>query len=229
MIENFSLERVNQAPGQLRPDEAASRSRRSTCATLPLAEKVAGVLPFLERAGLGDSADRRRHARVRRAHRRGAGRSDQGVRRHPAAGVVLLRASDESTFDEKAFAKRVLAPGAVDRLADYRGWLRRPARRFDAAALEQGDAGADGGERAWAWATSCTPCASPSPACRSARACSTACRCWARRPACAASTGPSQKPAPPEPALPENDLSDQIPGAREYDPGRTTWGVRPAA
>ena len=42
-------------------------------------------------------------------------------------GDILLQApfffGDEVAFDEKAFAKRVLAPGAVDRLADYRGWL----------------------------------------------------------------------------------------------------------
>jgi len=39
-------------------------------------------------------------------------------------------------FDDKAFAKRVLAPGAADRLADYRGWLADQAA-FDAPTLEK--------------------------------------------------------------------------------------------
>ena len=43
---------------------------------------------------------------------------------------------DEVAFDDKAFAKRVLAPGAADRLADYRGWLA-DRTAFDAPTLEK--------------------------------------------------------------------------------------------
>ena len=55
-------------------------------------------------------------------------------------GDILLQApfffGDEVTFDEKAFAKRVLAPGAAERLADYRGWLADQTA-FDAPSLEK--------------------------------------------------------------------------------------------
>ena len=52
MIENFSLERVQPGAGQLRPDQAARVPGRSTCATLPLAEKVArrAAVPRARRA-----------------------------------------------------------------------------------------------------------------------------------------------------------------------------------
>jgi glutamyl-tRNA synthetase len=58
-------------------------------------------------------------------------------------GDILLQApfffaaGDEVTFDDKAFTKRVLAPGAADLLADYRGWLAAQTA-FDAPALEKG-------------------------------------------------------------------------------------------
>ncbi len=122
--------------GQLRPDQAA-RVPGAVHARPAAAREGGRRAPLPRTGGLGDGADRRRHARVRRADRRGPGRSDQGLRRHPAAGVVLLRAGRRIEFDEKAFAKRVLAPGAVDRLADYRGWLADQTA-FDAASLDKG-------------------------------------------------------------------------------------------
>ena len=55
-------------------------------------------------------------------------------------GDILLQAAfffgDEVTFDDKAFAKRVLAPGAAERLADYRGWLADADRLRRAGAGE---------------------------------------------------------------------------------------------
>jgi len=55
-------------------------------------------------------------------------------------GDILLQASfffgDEVMFDDKAFAKRVLAPGAADLLASYRDWLAA-RNAFDARALEE--------------------------------------------------------------------------------------------
>ena len=56
-------------------------------------------------------------------------------------GDILLQATfffgEDVTYDDKAFAKRVRAPGAAERLADYRGWLAAQTA-FDAAALEAG-------------------------------------------------------------------------------------------
>src|SRR4029079_10072370 len=90
---------------------------------LPTSEKVTGVLPFLERAGwvtapVGDET---------RAY---VGRIVDALGdRLQVFGDILLQSSfffakdDDLAFDEKAFAKRVMAPGAADRLAEYRGWL----------------------------------------------------------------------------------------------------------
>ena len=136
MIENFSLERVNPAPASFDPTKLLA-FQAQYMRDLPLPEKVAGVLPFLERAGwvtapIGDDT-RAYVARIVEAL------GD----RIKVFGDILLQASfffvqgDEIEFDEKAFAKRVLAPGAVDRLADYRGWLADQTA-FDAASLDKG-------------------------------------------------------------------------------------------
>ena len=50
MIENFSLERVNPAPASFDPTKLLA-FQAQYMRDLPLPEKVAGVLPFLERAG----------------------------------------------------------------------------------------------------------------------------------------------------------------------------------
>jgi glutamyl-tRNA synthetase len=93
------------------------------------------VLPFLERAGLVTApvSDDTRAYVARIVEILGD--------RIRVFGDILLQApfffGDEVAFDDKAFAKRVLAPGAADRLADYRGWLADQAA-FDAPALEKG-------------------------------------------------------------------------------------------
>ena len=55
-------------------------------------------------------------------------------------GDIVLQGSfffgDEVTHDDKAFAKRVMAPGAADRLAEYREWLAARTA-FDVATLER--------------------------------------------------------------------------------------------
>ena len=80
------------------------------------------MLPFLERAGLV-TAPISATTRARTSRRIVEALGD----RIKVFGDILLQATfffgDEVAFDEKAFAKRVLAPGAVERLADYRGWL----------------------------------------------------------------------------------------------------------
>jgi glutamyl-tRNA synthetase len=136
MIENFSLERVNPGPASFDPTKLLA-FQAEYMRKLPAAEKVAGVLPFLERAGwitapVGDDT-RAYVARIVEAL------GD----RIKVFGDVLLQApfffvkDDELAFDDKAFAKRVLAPGAVDRLAEYRGWLAEQSA-FDAASLDKG-------------------------------------------------------------------------------------------
>ncbi len=134
MIENFSLERVNPGPASFDPTKLLA-FQAQYMRDLPMPEKVAGMLPYLERAGwvtapVGDDT---------RAY---VGRIVAALGdRIKVFGDILLQASfffgDEVVFDDKAFAKRVLAPGAADRLADYRGWLADQSA-FDAPALEKG-------------------------------------------------------------------------------------------
>jgi glutamyl-tRNA synthetase len=133
MVEHFSLERVHPAPASFDPTKLVAFQMHYMRA-LPTPEKVRRVLPYLERAGLVrppvDAAALDQVARVVEA---------LGDRLKVFGDILLQGAfffGEEVTFDDKAFSKRVLAPGAADRLADYRGWLAaRPA--FDAAALEK--------------------------------------------------------------------------------------------
>jgi glutamyl-tRNA synthetase len=132
MIQHFSLERVNQSPASFDPAKLLAFQAHYLHA-LPLADKVAGVLPFLERAGLvGAPVSPEARAHVERVV---AALGD----RLKVFGDILLQAAflfgEEVSFDDKAFAKRVLAPGAADRLAGYRGWLADRAA-FDAPTLE---------------------------------------------------------------------------------------------
>jgi glutamyl-tRNA synthetase len=133
MIGGFSLERVNPGPASFDPAKLDAFQLQHM-RDLPAAEKVAGVLPYLERAGLVRAPvgpeTRDRIARV----------IEVLGDRLRVFGDILLQAPfffvDEVTFDEKAFAKRVLVPGAPERLADYRRWLSE-RDGFDAAGLDR--------------------------------------------------------------------------------------------
>jgi len=134
MIENFSLERVNPAPASFDPTKLLA-FQMQYMREVPLDEKVAGVLPYLERAGLvaPPVSDETRAYVARIVEILGD--------RIRVFGDILLQApfffGDEVTFDDKAFAKRVLAPGAAERLADFRAWLADQSA-FDAASLDKG-------------------------------------------------------------------------------------------
>jgi glutamyl-tRNA synthetase len=137
MIQHFSLERVNPGPASFDPAKLVA-FQAHYMRTLPLEEKVSGVLPYLERAGLVrppvSGATQEKVARVVEAL------GD----RLKVFGDILLQAGfffgEDVTYDEKAFAKRVLAPGAAERLSDYRQWLAaHPPLEiaFDASTLER--------------------------------------------------------------------------------------------
>jgi len=132
MIESFSLERVNGSPASFDPAKLVAFQLQYMRA-LPPDEKVRGVLPFLERAGLL----RPPFAAEAQAL---VGRILEALgERVKVFGDIVLQAGfffgEEVTYDEKAFAKRVLAPGARERLGEYRGWLAG-RERFDAPSLE---------------------------------------------------------------------------------------------
>jgi glutamyl-tRNA synthetase len=132
MIENFSLERVNPGPASFDPAKLVAFQARYM-QSVPTAEKVARVMPYLERAGwVRAPVDEQTRARIERIV---VALGD----RLKVFGDILLQAGfffgDEVAFEEKAFQKRVLAPGAPERLAEYRSWLS--AREiFDAETLE---------------------------------------------------------------------------------------------
>ncbi len=141
MIRDFSLERVQKAPASFDPAKLQA-FQTHYMQQVPLDEKVRRVRPFVERAGIAvDDAKLRRIVEAL---------GD----RIKVFGDILLQGAyffgdDVPSWDDKAFAKRVLAPGAVDKLAAYRDWLAARGDASDAAALEQATA-TWLGERGWA-------------------------------------------------------------------------------
>lgn len=136
MIQHFSLERVNKGPASFDPAKLVA-FQAEYMKRVPLEEKVQRVLPYLLRAGWVRPP-------VDDATREWIGRIVAALgERLKVFGDILLLASfffveDESlTYDEKAFEKRILAPGAAERLRDFRDWLAG-GTAFDAASLEQG-------------------------------------------------------------------------------------------
>lgn len=132
MIENFSLERVNGGPASFDPAKLLAFQAQYLRA-LPLEEKLRGMIPFLERADLiRPPVSDETQVKIRRI-------IEALGDRLKVFGDIVLQArfffSEEVAFDDKAFAKRLLAPGAADRLADYRGWLAT-REVFEAARLE---------------------------------------------------------------------------------------------
>jgi glutamyl-tRNA synthetase len=140
MVRDFSLERVHKAPASFDPAKLLA-FQTMYMQKVPLDEKVRRVRPFLERAAI--AVDDGQLRRILEAL------GD----RIKVFGDILVQGAyffgeDVPAWDEKAFAKRVLAPGAVEKLAAYRDWLEgRDA--FDATSLEAGTQ-AWLGERGWA-------------------------------------------------------------------------------
>jgi len=146
MVRDFSLERVQKAPASFDPAKLQA-FQTHYMQQVPLDDKVRRVRPFVERAGISvDDATLRRIVEAL---------GD----RIKVFGDILVQGAyffgDEvPSWDDKAFAKRVMAPGAVDKLRAYREWLATPAtagafERGDAPALEQATQ-AWLGERGWA-------------------------------------------------------------------------------
>ncbi len=132
MIENFSLERVNPSPASFDPTKLLA-FQAHYLREMPLAEKIERMMPFLERAGLV------RPPVTAEVQRKVAQVIEALGDRLKVFGDIVLQAGfffgQDVAYDEKAFAKRVQAPGAPERLADYRTWLAGRSS-FDAASLE---------------------------------------------------------------------------------------------
>jgi glutamyl-tRNA synthetase len=133
MIEAFTLERVVKNPAGLDPDKLLA-FQAHWMNQLPLDDKVAGCLPFLERAALVDSpATEEQRAFVR------ALIEALGERLRLFSDVLdhdeFFVADDALAFDEKTFDKRVRKPDAGGLLERYKDALTA-ATAYDAAALE---------------------------------------------------------------------------------------------
>jgi glutamyl-tRNA synthetase len=134
MVEHFTLDRVNPAPASFDPAKLLA-FQAHYMKQLPSAEKVKGCVPFLQRAGLVRTP-------ITPEVEAYVGRLVQVLGdRIKVFGDIILQGTpffgrDVPSWDEKAFAKRVLAPGAVDLLGEYRNWLK-DRNDFTASALER--------------------------------------------------------------------------------------------
>ena len=134
MVRSFSLQRVNRAPASFDPQKLmAFQDRRM--ARLPLKQKVARVLPFLQASGLVGEPPSCDTAPYLTKILEAAGD------RVKVAGDILdyddFFVEQDLPYDEKAFQKRILKPAdAVSLLAKFRAVLAE-AESFDTATLEE--------------------------------------------------------------------------------------------
>jgi len=133
MIANFGLERVNDSPARFDPDKLywlAGEYMKE----LKLADKVAGCLPFLQRAKLvGDAPSADELQKLERILTASAERiklfSDILT-----YGAPFFRA--DPVYEPKAVEKRLKKPGAADLLSEFRSRLQS-ASPFDAPTLDK--------------------------------------------------------------------------------------------
>ncbi len=133
MTANFSLDRVNDAPGNFDPNKLywlAGEYMRM----LPVEERAEGVVPFLRRAGLvGDPLDDATRRKVRRVVEACGDRLKLFSDILPY-GAPFFRADPD--YDPKALQKRVAKPGVAELLRDFRAVLTA-IEPFDAPTLEE--------------------------------------------------------------------------------------------
>ena len=133
LIRVFSLEKVNKAPASFDPAKLMSFQDRYM-RRVPIDQKVAMVLPYLEQAGLVGSP-----AAVDVREKVVAILEAAGDRVKIAGDIVeyadFFLAAQRLPYDEKAFDKSLRKPGAAELLARFRDRLAA-AEAFDAASLE---------------------------------------------------------------------------------------------
>ena len=133
MIAHFSLDRVNKSAASFDPQKLLAFEERHMM-RVPLAEKVALVLPYLQRAGtLGTSPPPNDLERLTRV-------VDAAGDRIKVAGDILnyqefFQGDAAFPYDDKAFDKRVRGAGAAERLRRFRAQLETVSP-FDASTLD---------------------------------------------------------------------------------------------
>jgi glutamyl-tRNA synthetase len=132
MVRHFSLERVNKSPASFDPQKLwAFQQRRMQ--QLPLEEKTALALPYLQKAGLAVPPPADSPPLVARV-------LEAAGDRIKTAGDVLdysefFLPDERLTYDEKAFDQHVRPAAAADRLRRFRTCLAA-CELCDAASLE---------------------------------------------------------------------------------------------
>ncbi len=133
LIENFSLERIHKSPASFDPDKLYWL-QGEYMRELPLEQKVAGTIPFLQRAGLvGDPVDESTRSLIRRVI------EALGDRMKVFTDVIVYGGfffKDEVDYDPKAVQKVLLkehVPVVLARLRERLAGLEP----FDAAHIEE--------------------------------------------------------------------------------------------
>ena len=135
MIEHFSLDRVNKAPASFDPQKLMAFEQRGMDA-LPIKQKVAAVVPFLQAAELVPAPPP-----CDLAPRLTQIVAAAGDRITVAGDILdydnLFVADDELTYDEKAFEKRLRKPPEAGELLRLFADELRGTETFDAVSLEK--------------------------------------------------------------------------------------------
>jgi glutamyl/glutaminyl-tRNA synthetase len=113
MIENFSLERVNNAAASFDPQKLTAFEGRYM-ANLPVEDKVAGCWPYLVKAGIVGEEDS--DAKAKLAKIVAAAGDRLSVFGDVLDYVDFYQSTEELTYDEKAFQKRLRKPEAAGEL-----------------------------------------------------------------------------------------------------------------
>ena len=135
MIEHFSLERVNKAPASFDPQKLMAFQNRAM-QQVPIKQRVALVLPFLQRAGLiADPPPCDVAPRLTRIV------SVAGDRIKIAGDILdydyFFITDDRLSYDKKAFEKRIRRPAeAAELLTKFRARLSA-TESFDAPTLDK--------------------------------------------------------------------------------------------
>ena len=134
MVAHFSLDRVNRSAASFDPQKMMAFEERRMQA-LPVEAIVAAVTPYLERLGLlTDPPVAAARERLR------AVVTAAGDRIKVAGDIVryteFFQGDAAFAYDEKAFAKRLGAAGAAERLRRFRRFVEA-AEPFDAATLDE--------------------------------------------------------------------------------------------
>ena len=132
MVANFDLSAVTESPASFDPDKLYWMAGEYM-AKLPMADKIAGSLPFLRRAGLiGDTIDEATRAKLEAVFVAAGDRIKLFTDMIQYAAPILRT---DPKYDAKAVTERLKKPGVADRLRQY-GAVLATLEPFDAVTVK---------------------------------------------------------------------------------------------